>query len=172
MYSQKLNLRKWLNCSLLHLFLVFSFDNSEKGWFIFIYVAIQKFDIYTYANFSLQEVDDILNLQAWLPSSASRLLISAFSYRRKTSFLFLWSREELVEEDRFPVDTAAAYIDGHIPHTSDPPVIVVHHQHWLSVGHQHLGLHLLAVVKFRTSTLFSRAVAQNLGNCFWKRNNN
>ena len=45
------------------------------------------------------------------------------------------------------VDTATANIDCHISHSPDPPVVVVLHQHWLGVGHHHLGLHLLAGVE-------------------------
>ena len=67
--------------------------------------------------------------------------------RGEASLFFLWSREKLVKQDRFPVDTATADIDGDVPHTADPPVIVVPRQHWLGVGHHYLGLHLLARVE-------------------------
>ena len=50
-------------------------------------------------------------------------------------------------EDMVPVDTATTDIYGHIPHTADPPVVMVPRKYRLGVGHQHLGLHLLACVE-------------------------
>jgi hypothetical protein len=55
---------------------------------------------------------------------------------------------ELIPEDWFSVDTAAANVDGDVPDVTDPPVIQVLLQHRLGVTHQHLGLHLLAIIIF------------------------
>ena len=68
-----------------------------------------------------------------------------------------------------PVDTTAANINGDIPDTTDSPVVVVPRQHGLGVRHQHLGLHLLAGVEVRATTLFSTCVTKNLSNGFWKK---
>ena len=52
----------------------------------------------------------------------------------------LRSVNDVVQQDWFPVDTAAADIDGDVPQTPDFQLVV-------RVSNQHLGLHLLAVVK-------------------------
>ena len=54
--------------------------------------------------------------------------------------LLFRSGNDVVEQDWFPVDTAAADIDGDVPQSS-------HFQLLVRVSNQHLGLHLLAVVK-------------------------
>ena len=54
--------------------------------------------------------------------------------------LLFRSINDVVEQDRLPVDTAAADIDGDVPQTP-------HFQLLVCVSNQHLGLHLLAVVK-------------------------
>ena len=66
----------------------------------------------------------------------------------KTSLPLSWSLAELVPEDWFSVDTAAANVDGDVPDVTDPPVVQVPLQHRHSVTHQHLGLHLLAIIIF------------------------
>ena len=66
-----------------------------------------------------------------------------------TSFLLLlWPRDELLKKYRVPVDTAAPDIDSDVPHAADNPVVMIVHRDSLSVGYQHLGLHLLAGVIF------------------------
>ena len=87
--------------------------------------------------------------------------------RWKKSPLLPWAWEKLAQQNWFHVNTAATDIDAHIPHTSDHPVVLVPHHHGLGVSHQHLGLHLLALIVIRTTTPFSRVVAQDLGYCFW-----
>ena len=52
----------------------------------------------------------------------------------------LRSVNDVVQQDWLPVDTAAADIDGDVPQTP-------HFQFVVRVSNQHLGLHLLAVVK-------------------------
>ena len=68
--------------------------------------------------------------------------------RCKTSLPLSWSWAELVPEDWFSVDTAAANVDGDVPDVTDPPVVQVPLKHRLGVTHQHLGLHLLAIIIF------------------------
>ena len=78
--------------------------------------------------------------------------IPLLSQRLVPLFPFFWPGNELVEQDGFPVDAAAADVDGDVPQRPDPPLPV-------SVTHQHLGLHLLAIVVVGASTSTSGIIA-------------
>ena len=75
--------------------------------------------------------------------------------------LLLGSRHELVEYDWFSVHAAASDVDGDVPQRPHPPVQVCG-------PHQHLGLHLLAVVVVWSSASLTRIVTQDLSDGFWK----
>ena len=72
----------------------------------------------------------------------------------------LRARHELVEKDRLPVHATATDANRDVPEALDDPVP-------FRVRHQHLCLHLLAIVVFRAPAVLTRVVAQDLGYSFW-----
>ena len=73
--------------------------------------------------------------------------------------LLLRSVNDVVQEDWFPVDAAAADVDGDVPQGPHFPLLVC-------VSNQHLRLHLLAVVEVGAAASVPRSVAEDLRYCF------
>ena len=98
------------------------------------------FTIYLYdcKNFSHLNIDITTNFLVVKVCSVSHWVIGK---TQPTPLLpLLGSVDDGVEQDRFPIDAAAADVDGDVPQGSHFPLLVC-------VSNQHLRLHLFAVVE-------------------------
>ena len=82
-------------------------------------------------------------------------------------FLLSWARnKQILYEKMSDIDTAAANVDADISLSLDHLVVLVPHQHHLSGGHLHPGLHLLAGIEVRAATHPTSAAANHFGQSF------
>ena len=87
-------------------------------------------------------------------------------YVTEISGLFLLSgarSKQILYEDMFDIDTAAANVDADISLTLDHLAVLVPHQHHLGRCNLYPGLHLLAPVEVRAATHPTSAATDHFG---------
>ena len=111
------------------------YQSRERDTELDLYFTIYLYDCKNFSHFNIDITTNCLVVKV---CSVSQRVIGK---TQPTPLLsLLRSVDDGVEQDRFPVDAAAADVDGDVPQGSHFPLLVC-------VSNQHLGLHLFAVVE-------------------------